>query len=69
MLNTISEQKFFEQFMSLVGREISLITRSSGEKIEGTVENSMFDSFVLLSKTGKRIIRFDDLLFFESLTD
>lgn len=65
----ISEQKFFEQFMSLVGSEIRLITRSNGEKIEGTVENSMFDSFVLLSKSGKRIIRFDDMLFFEPLAN
>lgn len=69
MLKKISEQRYFEEFISLVGSKIRIALRSSGEEIIGIVTNAMFDSFLLDIKSGTRVITFDDLVYFEKLSE
>ncbi|HMO18567.1 MAG TPA: hypothetical protein PKA63_10005 [Oligoflexia bacterium] len=67
MLKKINEQNYFNQFISLVGRNIRLALRSTGEELEGTVTNAMFDSFLLQTKNAVKVITFDDLVYFEQV--
>lgn len=69
MLKKLSEQNFFEEFIRLHGKKIKVSQKSTGKELEGIVSNSMFDSFILHSKNGNVIIRFDDILFFEKSDD
>jgi len=57
--------KIFRDLISLVGKEIELGLRSSGEKMTGRVCYTMFDSFLLEVKGVKRVIPFADILFLD----
>jgi hypothetical protein len=65
MLKKLSEQKFFEKFIKLSGKRIRLVLKSQGIELDGTVINAMFDSFLIQTKKGNQVVRYDDLLFFE----
>lgn len=66
MAKKLSEQKFFDTFLPLTGKEINLTLLSDGNQLKGKVGNVMFDSFILQTKTGTEIVRYDDLLYFEA---
>ena len=51
-----SIDKIFRELISLVGKEVDVGLRSTGEKLRGTVTYTMFDSFLLL-KHSKIIFR------------
>lgn len=58
-----SDQEIFQQFVGLVGREIEVGVRSTGERLTGKVENAMFDSFLLNVRGKNRAIFFRDLVY------
>ncbi len=55
----------FRDLISLVGKDVEVALRSTGEKLVGTVGYTMFDSFILRVKEEKKIIPFDDILYLD----
>jgi hypothetical protein len=60
-----SVDEIFRSLISLVGKEVEVGLRSSGEKLNGTVSYTMFDSFLLKTTKGKRVISFSDILYLD----
>ena len=62
-----SVNEIFRSLISLVGKEVEVGLRSTGEKLTGTVSYAMFDSFLLRVGNNKRVISFGDILFLDPL--
>ena len=62
----VDEQRFFEQFMSLIGQEVEVGLRSIESIVKGRVTSAMFDSFLIATSQGTRVIRFEDVSFLDS---
>ena len=65
MSNQIDEFSISKKLIALIGTKITVGLSSTGEKLSGTVENAMFDSFLLNSNGTKIIVRVQDLTFLE----
>ncbi len=61
----LDEQKFFLDLVSLTGKPVEVGVTSLGRTLQGRVINAMFDSFLLDTAQGTKVIRFDDILFLE----
>ena len=55
-------QNFFETILSLVGRTVELATSNDSSPIKAKIVNAMFDSFIADTPSGRRIVRFEDVL-------
>ena len=62
-----SEQTMHKQAISLVGKSIEAATKM-GERLEGIVSNAMFDSLLIETKQGKKILCFNDIVFLRQTT-
>lgn len=62
-----SEQTMHQQAISLVGKTIEAATKM-GERLEGVVSNAMFDSMLVETKHGKKILCFDDIAFLRQIS-
>ena len=63
------EKTIFSNLIRLIGKQVEVGVAASGEKLRGQVSNAMFDSFILCTESGKRIIRFDDILFLDEISN
>ena len=63
----LNQQRLFEQFLSLTGKQVRLGLRSSGERLEGLVQYTMFDSLLLNTGNENRVVAFQDLVFFDEI--
>ncbi len=66
-MTTTSEDNLFEQSLKFVGKEVEISLASSGETLRGKVIYSMFDSLLLCTKEGNRVISFYDLVYLNPL--
>ena len=57
----LNEQRFFREFLQYVGHRVEIGLTTSSERVEGTVVNSMFDSVLLETVKGRKIVRFLDI--------
>ena len=62
-----SVDEIFRSLISLVGKEVEVGLRSTGEKLTGTVSYTMFDSFLIKIGEVRRVISFSDILFLDPL--
>ena len=62
----LDEQRLYSEFVSLMGKEISIGLKSDGKKYSGTVSSANFDSAVLETSSGNMIVSFTDLAFVET---
>lgn len=62
-----SEQRYFELSLNLIGRSIRVGLATTGEVLEGVVSNAMFDSFLLTTAKGNRVIPFEHILFIDGI--
>jgi hypothetical protein len=53
--------QIFHDLISLVGKEIEVGLRSKADAVRGTVVYTMFDSFLIETNGGRRVIAFDDI--------
>ena len=60
-----SVDEIFRSLIALVGKEVEVGLRSSGEKLTGTVSYTMFDSFLIRTGNTRRVIAFSDILFLD----
>jgi hypothetical protein len=60
-----SVDEIFKSLISLVGKEVEVGLRSTGEKLTGMVSYTMFDSFLIRVGETKRVIPFNDILFLD----
>ncbi len=60
-----SEQQLFKQLVSLMGKQIDVGIRSSGKKLQGTVVNAMFDSFLIEANGKNNVIAYNDLSYLQ----
>lgn len=60
-----SVDEIFRSLISLVGKDVEVGLRSTGEKITGTVSYTMFDSFLINVGGVKKVIPFSDILFLD----
>ena len=63
----LDKQTLFTKLLAYTGKEVVVGTISSGEKLSGIVKNAMFDSFILDTNSGRRIIAFNDIKFLDAL--
>lgn len=61
-------QDTFRKYLGLVGTPIQVglhgrDDNAQGSVLKGIVRNAMFDSFLLETTTGNRVIRFEDVVF------
>ncbi len=61
----VHSQRIFTELLSLVGKQLSVGVNSEASSFEGTLRNVMFDSFIVDTDKGRRIIRFDDITFLD----
>ncbi len=57
----LDEQRFYRDFLQYVGHKVEIGLLSSGDIVEGLVVSSMFDSALLETAKGRRVIRFQDI--------
>lgn len=60
-----SEQAQFRDLLKLVGKEVELSLRTTGEKLRGKIVYDMFDSFLFEANQTRRVIRVTDLLYLD----
>lgn len=63
----LNEQRFFNEFVRLTGRMITVGLSPSAEQLQGTVLYTMFDSFLLETEKGKRVVPFADIVFLDEM--
>lgn len=63
----LDEQAFFEEFLKRQGRRLELGIRTTNQKLQGVVSNTMFDSILLTTQSGPQIVRFDQILYVREL--
>ena len=61
MSGSANDQKWFQELLKLVGKEVEIGLNSGGKVLSGIVRNTMFDSFLLESKGQTNIVRFQDV--------
>lgn len=59
---SMNYQDFFEKTLSLVGKEVELSTVAEPAPTRAKITNAMFDSFIADTPSGRRIVRFEDVL-------
>ncbi len=59
----LDAQALFQNLLKLVGRQVELSTPEAAKPLKGRISNVMFDSFILDTDTGRRIVRFEDIVF------
>ncbi len=62
-----SADEMFRSLISLVGRQVEVGLRASGERLSGKVAYAMFDSFLMDVASGRRVIPFSDILYLDPL--
>jgi hypothetical protein len=62
-----SEQQIFKRLVSLVGQKVEAKTSTSSKLLTGTIENTMFDSFILRTGNSNQVIPFSKLLYIKTL--
>lgn len=67
MAEHMGEQEIFEGYLKLVGKNVALGIRSTGEHLRGKIINTMFDSFILELASTQRVIGFRDVMYVEPL--
>jgi len=60
-----SVDEIFRDLISLVGKEVEVGLRSTGEKLTGIVSYTMFDSFLIRVGETRKVIPFTDILFLD----
>jgi DNA-binding transcriptional regulator LsrR (DeoR family) len=65
----VHSQRLFTELLSLVGRTISVGTNSKADSLRGILKNVMFDSFIVDTDKGRRIIRFDDISYLDPVEE
>lgn len=58
-----SYHKLFHDLLSLQGKEIDVGLLASGEHFQGTLINTMFDSFLVETAGTKKIVHFNNIQF------
>ncbi|MFN8389066.1 MAG: hypothetical protein U0136_02105 [Bdellovibrionota bacterium] len=59
----IGAQALFRRALSLVGKTVEVGTRRDAKTSQGTIGNAMFDSFILQTAAGPRVILYADVVF------
>ncbi|MCB0323986.1 MAG: hypothetical protein KDD69_10445 [Bdellovibrionales bacterium] len=63
----VNEERFFQYALALRTRQVRVGLSSSGELLEGEVVNAMFDSFLLRTPKGNRVVRFEEITFLDAI--
>ena len=63
-----SNDKLFHNLLSLQGKKIEVGILSGKKRYQGTLVNTMFDSFLLDCNGEHTVIRFNDLSFVNELS-
>ena len=64
-----SQKTLFRELIRLVGKKVEVGISSTGEKLSGVIANTMFDSFIVDTTKGRRVIRFSDVFFLIPIPD
>jgi hypothetical protein len=59
----LDEQRLFSETLALVGQEVEVGTRTDNQRRAGRLVNVMFDSLLLSTEAGSKVVRFVDLVY------
>ena len=67
MATDINEKEIAQTLISLIGKNVDVGIISSGERLNGTIVNAMFDSFLIESNGETKVVQIRDLAFLEPI--
>lgn len=65
----VNEQRFFREFIRLMGKRVEIGLSAPARQVTGTVVNSMFDSVLLDTANGPTVVRFNDINYLTEESD